>query len=69
MKTTGLEFKIKEMAQRISDLREIMGLSTAEMALKTGVSEEEYLASEKGAFFTGVNFLMDGGRTLMINKE
>ena len=28
-----------------------------------------YLASEKGAFFTGVNFLMDGGRTLMINKE
>ena len=27
-----------------------------------------YLASEKGAFFTGVNFLMDGGRTLMTNK-
>ncbi len=48
MKTTGLEFKIKEMAKRISDLREIMGLTTAEMALKTGVSEEEYLACEKG---------------------
>ncbi len=27
-----------------------------------------YLASEKGSFFTGVNFLMDGGRTLMTNK-
>ena len=48
MKKTGLEFKIMEMAKRISELREIMGLSAAEMALKTGVSEEEYLACERG---------------------
>ncbi len=48
MKTTGLEFKIKEMAKRIADLREIVGLTTAEMALHTGVSEEEYLACEAG---------------------
>lgn len=27
-----------------------------------------YIASEKGAFFTGNCFLMDGGRTLMVNK-
>lgn len=48
MKTTGLEFKIKEMAKRIADLREIVGLTTAEMAVKTGVSEEEYLVCEAG---------------------
>ena len=45
---TGLEFKIREMAERIKDLREIVGLTTAEMALKTGVSEQEYLACESG---------------------
>ena len=38
MKTTGLEFKIMEMAKRISELREIIGLSTTEMAQKTGVT-------------------------------
>ncbi len=48
MKTTGLEFKIMEMAKRIADLREIVGLTSAEMAEKTGVSEQEYLACEAG---------------------
>ncbi len=48
MKSTGLEFKIMEMAKRIAELREIIGLSSAEMAQKTGISEEEYLACEKG---------------------
>ncbi len=48
MKNTGIELKILEMAARIRDLREIMGLSTAEMALKTGVPEEEYIACENG---------------------
>ncbi len=48
MKTTGLEFKIMEMAKRIADLREIVGLSVEEMAHKTGISEEEYLACEAG---------------------
>ncbi|MBQ4600728.1 MAG: AMP-binding protein [Oscillospiraceae bacterium] len=45
---TGLEFKIQEMAQRIKTLREIIGLSAAEMALKTGVSVNEYLDCEAG---------------------
>ena len=45
---TGLEFKIQEMAQRIKTLREIVGHTPAEMALKTGVSEEEYLYCEAG---------------------
>ncbi len=46
MQNTGIELKILEMAGRIRDLREIVGLTTAEMALKTGVSEEEYIACE-----------------------
>ncbi len=44
----GLDLKIKEMAGRIRELREIENLSISEMALKTGVSEEEYIACEKG---------------------
>ena len=46
MKITGLETKIIEMAQRIKTLREIVGLSTLEMAEKTGVTEAEYIACE-----------------------
>ena len=45
---TGLQFKITEMAERIKTLREIVGLSYEEMALKTGVTVEEYLACEAG---------------------
>ena len=45
---TGLEFKIQEMAQRIKTLREIVGLDAAEMALKTGISEQEYISCEAG---------------------
>ena len=45
---TGLEFKIQEMAQRIKTLREIVGLDVAEMALKTGISEQEYISCEAG---------------------
>ena len=48
MQNTGIELKILEMAGRIRDLREIVGLSCAEMALKTGVSEDEYIACENG---------------------
>ncbi len=47
-KMTGLDFKIKEMAARIRELREIEGYTAAEMAAKTGVSESEYLACENG---------------------
>ena len=48
MKATGLEFKIQEMAQRIKTLREIVGYTPAEMALKTGIGESEYLQCEAG---------------------
>ena len=46
---TGLDFQLSEMAQRIAELRGIMGLSVEEMALRTGVSEDEYLLCEQGA--------------------
>ena len=45
---TGLDFKIKEMAGRIRELREIEGLTIEEMAVKTAVSVEEYKACENG---------------------
>ena len=48
MNIKGLDFKIKEMAERIRDLREIVGLTVEEMATKTDVSVEEYVSCEKG---------------------
>ena len=47
-KMTGLDLKIKEMARRIRDLREIEDLTISQMAAKTGVSEEEYERCENG---------------------
>ena len=43
-----LDFKIKEIAGRIRELREIENLTAEYMAEKTGVSVEEYLACENG---------------------
>ena len=43
-----LDLKIKEMAGRIRELRDIVGLSVKEMAEKTGVSEAEYTDCENG---------------------
>ena len=45
---TGLDFKIREMAARIRELREIEGLTVYEMAAKTGVDAEEYSLCEAG---------------------
>jgi len=47
-KMTGLDFKIREMAARIRELREITQLTAEEMAQKTDVTIEEYLACENG---------------------
>ncbi len=44
----GLDLKIREMAERISELRNILGLTVAEMAEKTAVSEDEYIKCESG---------------------
>ena len=40
---------LMEIASRIKEMREIMGLSIAEMAQKTEVSEEQYIQFESGA--------------------
>ena len=45
---SGLDFKIKEMAARIRELREIEGYTTYEMAAKTDVPVEEYILCESG---------------------
>ena len=43
-----IDNKIKEIASRIRELREVIGLSINEMASKTDVSPEEYLLCENG---------------------
>ena len=48
MVNNQLDQKIKEMAGRIKELREIEGLTIAEMAVKTDLTPEEYSAHEEG---------------------
>ncbi len=55
--STSLEFKIQETAARIRELREITGISVAEMARRTGVSQEEYLLCEAGKRDLSIAFL------------
>lgn len=45
---SGLDLKIREMAERIHTLREITRFTPEEMAKKTDVSVNEYLACERG---------------------
>ena len=45
---SGLDFKIREIASRIRELREIENLTAEEMAKKTNVSVEEYIKCENG---------------------
>jgi len=45
---SGLDYKIRLMALRIKELREIEGLTQEQMAKKTGTDLDEYLACEKG---------------------
>lgn len=44
----NLDAKIKEMASRIKDLRDIEGCSVEYMAQETGVSVDEYIQCERG---------------------
>ena len=54
---TGMDYKLLEVANRIRELREISGLSVEEMAQRTDVSVEEYLASESGSRNLSIAFL------------
>ena len=49
--------KIKQTAQRIRELRQIMGLSVEEMAQKTDLSVEEYVQCEEGNRNLSIAFL------------
>ena len=63
----GLNYKIKEMAGRIKELREIEGISPEEIALKTGVTLDEYLACEKGESDLNFAFLYRCALALNVN--
>lgn len=65
--TTGVQFRIQEMAERIRELRAIMGLSAAEMAKKTDVTEEEYLTCESGQCDLNFAFLYRCALALGVN--
>ena len=45
---SGLDYKIREMAERIRELREITRFTPEEMAMKTDVDVAEYIACERG---------------------
>ena len=62
-----LDRKIRDIASRIADLRELSDISTAEMALKTGVSEEEYIAAESGQMDLTFAFIYRCANALRIN--
>ena len=54
---TGADFKTKEVAARIRELRLITGLSVAEMARRTNLTEEEYTQCEEGNRSLSIAFL------------
>ena len=56
-KITGLDLKIREMAGRIRELREISGFTVEETARRMGVSVEEYIQCESGNRNLSIAFL------------
>jgi len=54
---TGMTYKIKEMAGRIRELREITGLTVEEMAARTDLPVEEYIQCEEGNRNLSIAFL------------
>ena len=64
---TALDYKIQEMASRIKELRELEGLTTAEMAVKTDVSEAEYIECESGKSDLNFAFIYRCALALNVN--
>ena len=62
-----LNQKIKEMAGRIRELREIEGLTATQMAEKTGVTEQEYLSCEQGEKDLNFAFIYRCANALNVN--
>ena len=62
-----LNLKIKEMAQRIKELREIEGYTIEYMANSTGVSQEEYIKCENGDKDLNFAFIYRCASVLKVN--
>ena len=56
-KITGLDYKLREMAGRIRELREVSGLSIEEVAQRTGLTVDEYVQCESGNRNLSIAFL------------
>ncbi len=54
---TGADYKTREVAARIRELREITGLTVEEMAARTDLSVEEYIKCEAGERNLSIAFL------------
>ena len=54
---TGMDFKIREVAERIRELREVSGFTVEEMAARTDLSVEEYIQCEAGNRNLSIAFL------------
>ncbi len=54
---TGMDYKMRQVAQRIRELREVSGFSVEEMAQRTNTSVEEYIQCESGEKNLSVAFL------------
>lgn len=54
--------QIKDIAARLAGLRDAMELSTAEMAARTGVTEERYVQYESGNVDIPMNFICNVGQ-------
>ncbi len=65
--TSELNMKIKEMARRIHELRDIEGKSIEEMARSTDVSAEEYTACEDGECDLNFAFIYRCAKALRVN--
>jgi len=64
---TALDYKIREMAARIRELREIVGYTPEDMAQKTGVSVEEYNRCETGKSDLNFAFIYRCASALNVN--
>ena len=62
-----MENKLKEIAERLRALREIMGFSVAEMAERTDVSVEEYENVESGASDFSFTFIHKCAQTFGVD--
>jgi len=67
LNSRDVNLKIKEMAQRIRELREIENYTPQEMADKTGVSAEEYLRCENGENDLNFAFIYRCAEALRVN--